>query len=72
MGLCGFLLCTSLFLFHTVVGMEQFIRKCSWVRKGVSLTCNRSVRVRESTYFRTVQNVGESHISVVATEWKQE
>jgi len=57
------------FFFYTVVGMEQFIRKCSWVRKGVSLTCNRSVRAHENTYFKTVQNVGESRISVVAPEW---
>ena len=70
-GVHGFLSCTMLFLFHTLVGMEEFIRKHSLVRKGVLLTCNGSVRAHENTYFRTVQNGRESCISVVASEWKR-
>jgi hypothetical protein len=52
--------------------MEQFIRKWIWVRKGVLLTYSRNVRGCKNAYSRTVQNIGESCISVVAPEWKQE
>jgi hypothetical protein len=58
---CGFVSCTSLFLLHADVGMEQFIRKWSWVRNGVLLTYGRNVRGHKNMYSRKVQNVGVMH-----------